>query len=57
VNGKTVSTAKAGKSAVIAARSGKYTVGVKINYKSGEIIESSSKCNGSHTGTFKWKVA
>jgi hypothetical protein len=57
VNGKTVKSAKAGQSAVIQMPSGNYTLGVEVNYKGGEIIESTSKYTGSHGKAFTWKIA
>lgn len=57
VNGKRVKTAKAGKSAVVAVPSGSYTLGVELNYKGGEIVETSSTYTGWHSKALTWKIA
>jgi hypothetical protein len=56
VGGTLVRKVGAGKSAVIAARPGTYTVTVELSYKGGEIIESSAKFTGSRASVFRWKI-
>jgi hypothetical protein len=57
VNGKPTRSAKPGQSAVIAVPTGSYTLGVQINYKGGEIVESTSKYTGTLGKPFTWKIA
>jgi hypothetical protein len=57
VNGTLVQNVKSGKAASIEAGTGSYTVEAELYYEGGEIVESTAKCRGSHTPSFKWKIA